>query len=78
MEGATDVSADMPVTQETCCRVEDLHLSFVADKEVAKENAQWRDPEMKADWGATDASPLEWVDAAIAASTADQCSKALG
>ena len=62
-----DTSEDLPVTQEEHCRVEDLHLACVVEKEVAKEAEQWRAPGMKVHWDATNASPLERVDSAISA-----------
>ena len=62
----------MPVAQEERRRVQDLHLAVSADKEVVKERVRRWDPEMKAHWNATRASPPEGVDAA------DQCQKASG
>ena len=50
-------------------RVGDIHLAFAAAEAVAKEHTQWRDPELKARWDATHASPVEGVDVAISAWT---------
>ena len=45
---AVETSGDLPMTQEQCCRVSDLHLAFVADKEIVKGRAQWWNPDAKA------------------------------
>ena len=66
------------VTQEMRRRFEDLHLAFVVWKQVSKERGLWRNPEMKAQSDATDASRLGGgVDAAISARAADQFNEAL-
>ena len=59
-------------------RIDDPHLAFAFEKEVAKEHAQWWRPRMKEQWNAADASALDWTDAVISAWAEDQCNKTLG
>ena len=77
MADAMETSAKSPVPQEPRRRVDDLHSDFVVRKEVVKGHAQWLDPEMKAHWVINHATPVEAVDAAISAWTADECQKSL-
>ena len=51
--------------QGTRCRSVGLPLAVVADREVAEERAQWRNPELQARVGATHFFVAEGVDAAI-------------
>ena len=78
MADATDPSEDTPATQEKSCRAKNLHVAFVADKELVEEGAQWWGPGMNARPNAATASPMEGVDAATSAWAADQCNKVLG
>ena len=73
MEDAVDSSEEPPVNQSARRRVVDLHLAFVVEKGVVRGHAQQWDPEMKAHWNATQASPSEGSGAAISAWAADQC-----
>ena len=73
-----DTSEDMPATQEKRRRAEDLHLAFVADKEIVEEHEQWRGPGMRALWEAATASALEGVRAATSAWAEDQRKTTLG
>ena len=59
------------------CRVDDLHLAFVAVMEVVKEHAHRWDPRMKERWNVAHAAPREGAGAVISAWTANQCNKAL-
>ena len=58
MEDAVRNSDDLHGNRGQRCRVGDLYLDWVADKEVAKEHAQWRDPDLQARWGGADASAV--------------------
>ena len=51
LKGATD--------QEMHRRMGDLHLALVAEKEVVTGHAQWRNPDLKARWGAIHAPGVE-------------------
>ena len=42
----------------------DLHFTLVSEKEVVADRAQWRNPDLKARWGAIHASGAEGADAA--------------
>ena len=71
--------------QEKRCRVCDLHLACVAEKEVVEEHAQWRNPDLDARWTATRAPGRGWmragakrVDSAISAWVAEEFNRALG
>ena len=75
---ALDSPEDPPATGEKRCGMEDLHSTFVAEKEIVKEHEQWRGPEIKAHWNFNGPSPADKVDAALSAWAADECSKALG
>ena len=77
-EAAADTSGEPPEVWGECCRVDDLHSAAVADKEVAKEHAQWWDPRLKARWNAADASPPGVVAEGISAWEAGQRSKTSG
>ena len=70
--GAKDTPHSPPDVRETRSRVDYLRPSFVLEKDVVEERAQWWDPRMKDEWDAADASPLESVDAASAARAAGQ------
>ena len=48
MADAMDASEDLPATQERHCHAGDLHLAFVAEKEIVKEHEQWWGLEMTA------------------------------
>ena len=73
-----DSAEELPATHGERCRVEDLHLAPVVDKEVAKEHAPWRNLEMRAHWDATHALLLGGVDAACSARSEDHCDRARG
>ena len=45
---AVEDSEDVPGNRERRWRVGDLHMAFVAEKEVAKVRPQWRNPDLKA------------------------------
>ena len=77
MADAMDTLGDLPVTQEGRCRLSDLHLAIVADKNIVEEHAQRRGPEAKALRDADHASPVGGVDAAISGWTAGECSRLL-
>ena len=62
---ALDTFKNLPAIREKRRRVEELLLAFVVDEAAVKEHAQLRDPEIKAHWGATHASPMEGADALI-------------
>ena len=51
--------------------------AFVADKELVKGNAQWRNPELKSRVSTTHPSVVGGVDAAISAWAAEECSHRL-
>ena len=63
----------MPATKGARCRVGDLLLASVAEKEMVMAHAQWSGPEMKARSDADYASPAAGVDAAMSARTAGDC-----
>ena len=50
----------------------ELHLASVVGKEVVKEHARWRGPDLRARRGATNAYASEGVDAAISAWNAEK------
>ena len=78
MEDAMRAAGGKSATQETRRRVEELHLAFVANKEVVAEHAQWRRHWAKAQWDAAHASPHAGPDAAISPSAADRSNKVSG
>ena len=55
-----------------------LRLAFVAFKAVAEGRAQWRNPELKARWGATHTSAAEGEEVAIFAWIAGERNLVLG
>ena len=77
-DGAMGSMDDLPARQEKRCRLSDPHLTFVADTEKVKKHAEWWEPEMKARWDATYGPPVEGVDAAIPAWTAEERSRVSG
>ena len=77
-DDAAGNSDEPPGNQEKRCRVGNLHSAPVVEKEVVKEAAQWRNPELAARWEATDASAAEGVGAATPAWTAEECSRFSG
>ena len=70
MDDAKDNSDGLPAPQGNRCRASDPHLPCIADREIVEDNPQWWEPGMKARWGATHASAVEGVGAAISARTA--------
>ena len=78
MADVTDTPHYLPATREPRCRVSDLHLAFVAEKEIAKEHAKWRDSEVKAHWDTNHAPPAEGPGAAISAWAAEGRSRVSG
>ena len=64
-------------SQEKRRRVGDFHLAFVAEEEVVKEHAQWRNPDWKSRLDATQSSVVEGVDAAISAGVGEVCNRVL-
>ena len=76
MADAVDASGDPTVTREDPRPMGVRHYSFVADKEIVKQHAQLRGPEIKAHGDAKHAPLVEGANAAISASTADECNKA--
>ena len=52
--------------------------AFVADKEVVKEHAQWRDSESRPPVGASRSSAVVGLEAAISARVADEYNRVLG
>ena len=70
-------SDELQGNQERSYRAGNPHLTFGADKEVAKEGAQWRRPELKARWGAAHASAREGVDAAMPEWIVEECNRVL-
>ena len=73
-----DVAANLdgPLwNQEKRGRVGDPRLATVADKEVVKEHAQWRNPELKSRLDAAQASVVGGV---CAATSAEECHRTWG
>ena len=66
-----------PQNQERRCRADDLCFAFVANKEVVKEHAPWRNPALKSSVGATHSSVAEGVGAATPAWVAEERNRAL-
>ena len=62
---AMDVSGDSPAVKEKLPRVDAPHLTFVVNKEVVTEHAQWRDPRMTDRWCGVESPPLQATDAVI-------------
>ena len=60
-------SEEVPGNQEKRRCVGDLRLAFVVDAGAAEGQAQWRNPDSKARWGATHASAAEGADAGTSA-----------
>ena len=58
-------------------RVEELHLAFAFDEEAVREDARRREPSLENIRGVSSSSPLESVDPAISAQTADCRSRSL-
>ena len=61
-----------PRNQEKRCRADDRHFAFDTDKEVVKEHAQWRNPELKSRLDATQSSVIGAMNAAISAWVAEE------
>ena len=59
--------------QDESCRLRDLHLVYVVDKEVAEGHAQCLAPDLKARWDATHASAAAGVRAQISERIAQEC-----
>ena len=76
--GAAGNSEELLGCLEKRCRAGYLHSAFVAEKEVAEEHAQWRNPALEARWGATHSSAAGGEDAAISAWAAEECRRVLG
>ena len=62
-------------SQNKRCRVGGRHVAFVAEKEVAKEHAQWWSPDLRSRLDATQSSA---VDSAISAWVAEDGNRVLG
>ena len=75
---ATDSPEGRQGNREKYRRKGDLHFALVAEKEVATEHAQRRNPDLKALWGDIHASGVEGADAATSAWIAGQCNRVLG
>ena len=67
MEDAGNNSDGSPMTPEHRCHVGEVHLAFTVNKDIVKDHAQLRNPEMKAHWDATHAFAVDGVSAAISA-----------
>ena len=50
-EDSSDASEDSPEVRDKRRRVDDHHMAFVLNEEVAQEEAQWGVPRMKERWG---------------------------
>ena len=55
-----------------------LQVSFVANKNFAKDHASWRNPTLKSQINFTAVAPIDGVESAISARAALACAKALG
>ena len=75
---ATGTPGDLPVTEEKCCRGDDLHLATVADGDKVQGRPDGQDPEMEALWDADQDSQAGEVEAAISAWAAGGRSRVLG
>ena len=73
-----DVSGESLRYQEKRCRVADLRMVFLADKEAMKGRAGWRNPDLRAHWDATHAPAVEGVRDAIPAWIVEECNRVLG
>ena len=67
-----DTSGDPPASQEKRRRVDGLHETFVADKDIVRRHGQWRGPGIKAHWDVAEAPESEDVDAATSTLAADR------
>ena len=76
--GVAEYLNGSPQRQDRRCRVGALRWTFVADKEVVKERAQWRDPELKSRMGPTHPSVVEGAGYATPAWAAEECHRVLG
>ena len=63
--------------QDRRFRGDALRVASVADLQVVKEHAQWRNPELKPQVDATQSSVVEGVDGAVSAWVAEECNRVL-